>query len=446
MRASEAEPLFFRPPRVYVLAGVRDDPDAAARADRLCASFGAGDVRTIDYADLPDVVVEHQWDHRRRMGELDEVPPPVPILGLFRFDREVVARDAERMEAAYRGDGGFPWRLAAGGGAFTFFCSGLDEVRVNPQHVCRPQWRIHQGQGCPHQCAYCALGGFLLTHVNTERYIAHLAKLLAANPWQKTFLYDDVMDVLTLEPQHGTLGPLMRFFQSTGDRYLIVHTKSDRVDALIDAGAPRNTIVAWSLSGPRQSRRLERLSGTTESRVEAARRCQDAGITVRYKFKPIVPIADWRADADAALEAALTRTRPDNLSMTLLMWMSIDEVTACIEASMLDAEFLAAARQADGGRAFRRTDPFPRAVRETVYRHYLDRIRRIDPDVPVTLSTESLGLWRSLGPELGFTPRNYVCGCGAGAIPHRRLLPTDPWADARAARRWDGAPAAPGDE
>ena len=265
----EQRPLGFEPPRIYVLEDVRDDPDAAARAERVCAACPGAEVRTFTYADLPDIVVEEGWDHFPRMGKLDEVPPPIPVLGLFRFDREAVQRDAERMHEAYRGDGGFNWHLAAGGGAFHFFCSDLDEIRPNPEHVCRPQWRIHQGRGCPHQCAYCSLGGHLITHVNTEHYIEHLAELLRRNPWQKTWLYDDVMDVLTLEPQLDTIGPLMRFFESTGDRYLIIHTKSDRVDALVEAGAPGNTIIAWSLSARTQSRELERGSGTTEQRTDA---------------------------------------------------------------------------------------------------------------------------------------------------------------------------------
>jgi len=436
--------LFFKPPCVYVLAPVWEEPDAAGRAERIAAACAPAEVRTIGYDELPDVVVEHGWDHFPQIGTLATVPPPVPLLGVFRFDREAVGRDARRMADAYRGDGHFPWRLAAGGGAFTFFCSGIREIRPNPYHVCRPQWRIHQGRGCPHQCAYCSLGGVLLSHVNTETYIERLADLLRENPWQKTWLYDDVMDVLTLEPQLDTLGPLMRFFERTGDRYLIVHTKSDRVDAMIEAGAPRNTIVAWSLSGPTQSRRLEGLSGTTEGRIEAARRCQDAGITIRYKFKPIVPVREWRAEADYTIDLALRRTRPDNLSMTVLMWMTVEQLTACIRPGMLDAGFLAAAEGSAASReADDRTATFPHAVREKVYRHYLSRIRSIDPDVPVTISTESLAMWRSLGDALGVTPADYVCGCGAGSTPGKRTLETNPWTDARAARHWDGRPAVP---
>jgi len=444
--STDSIPLCFEPPRIYVLKAVWDEPRAARRAERVAAACPGAEVRTFTYDDLPDIVVEEGWDHFPRMGTLDEVPPPIPVLGLFRFDREEVARDTERMHAAYKGDGGFNFHLAAGGGAFTFFCSELSEIKPNPQHVCRPQWRIHQGRGCPHQCAYCSLGGHLISHVNTEEYIERLADLLRENPWQKTWLYDDVMDIPTLEPELDTLAPLMRFFESTGDRYLIIHTKSDRVHGAIAAGAPRNTIMTWSLAAETQASRLERVAGTTESRIEAARQCQHAGMTVRYKFKPIVPVPNWREEASHAIDLALSHTRPDNLSMTTLMWMDVAALKACIGPEFLDAEFLRAAEDAADEMKEMRVGPFPQHVREQIYRHYLAEVRARDADIPVTLSTESLDMWKVMGKDLGFTPRDYVCGCGAGATPGKRKLDTNPWQDARAARTWQGHPAMPGGE
>lgn len=439
-------PLAFQPPRLYVLDAVWERPDCARRAERIIAACPGAEVRTFTYDQLPGIVVDEGWDHFPRMGTLDTVPPPIPLLGVFRFDHQAVDRDVQQMRAAYTGTGGFNWHRAAGGGAFRFFCSGLDAVRLNPDHVCRPQWRIQQGQGCPHQCAYCALGGVLISHLNTEEYIDRLADLLRRNPWQKTFLYDDVMDVPTLEPQHNTLGPLMRFFQSTGDRYLIIHTKSDRVQPILEADAPHNTIIAWSLSGPTQSTELEKVAGTTETRIESARLCQAAGITVRFKFKPIVPVPRWREDAAYTIDLALRRTRPDNLSMTLLMWMSIEEARACIPEHLLDPEFVRGAEAIKDEVRGLRIAPFPHELRERVYRHYLAEIRRRDRNVPVIISTESLAMWKSLGPELGYTPADYVCGCGAGSTPGKRRLETSPWDDARDARTWDGHPATPGSD
>jgi hypothetical protein len=83
-------------------------------------------------------------------------------------------------------------------------------------------------------------------------------------------------------------------------------------------------------------------------------------------------------------------------------------------------------------------------LREEVYRHYLAEVRARDADIPLTISTESLEMWKALGKDLGFTPADYVCGCGAGSTPGKRMLESNPWQDARRALTWDGAPAAPG--
>ncbi|HQE75973.1 MAG TPA: hypothetical protein PLK00_06085 [Candidatus Hydrogenedentes bacterium] len=444
--AHHSLPMAFTPPAVYVLDAVWENPAAARRAEGLCNAFPNIAPQTFSYADLPSIVVEQGFDKRVRMGTLDTVPPPALILGLFRFDREAVARDTARMQSVYAGDGVFPFHTAAGGNAFTFFCSELNEIRPNPQHMCRPQWRIHQGDGCPHQCAYCDLGKFLISHVNTEEYIERLGDLIRRNPWQRTWLYDDIMDVLTLEPELNTLAPLMRFFERTRDCYLILHTKSDRVHGLIEANAPHNTIVVWSLSGPTQSTRLERIAGTTDARIDAARRCEEAGIQIRYKFKPIVPVRRWREEAEYTIGAALERTHPDNLSMTTLMWSRIEDVLACIPMELLEPAFVAAAEEAREELDGLRYAPFPHHVRETIYRHYLKEIRARNPEIPVTISTESLGMWKAMGGPLGFTPDDYVCGCGAGAIPGKKRLDTNPWQDARAAVCWDGADAVPGCE
>ncbi len=448
--STDCPPLAFQPPRVYVLKPVWDKPDAARRAERFAAACIGADVRTISYADLPDVVVEEGWDHFPRMGTLPAVPPPIPLLGLFHFDRRTVDELTQRLRDAYRGDGHFNWWVAAGGRHFSFFHSGtkcdkIQDVAPNPQHVCRACWRLNQGAGCCHQCAYCGLGGVLINHVNVEDYIEHLAQLIKRNPWQTTYLLDDAMDVPTLEPQMDMLGPLMRFFETTGDRYLIIHTKTDRVAGFLNANAPRNTIIAWSLSGPTQSSQLEKVAGTTDGRLAAARVCQEAGITVRFKFKPIIPVPNWREDAAYMIARMFKETQPDNLSMTVLMWMDVAALKACIGKDLLDADCLAAAEAAKRELQELRTGPFPLPVRAEIYRHHLAEIRKHNADIPVTISTESMEMWKLLGPELGVSPRSYVCGCGPNATPGRKQLDISPWQDCKAAVNWDGSPVFTGD-
>ena len=74
-----------------------------------------------------------------------------------------------------------------------------------------------------------------------------------------------------------------------------------------------------------------------------------------------------------------------------------------------------------------RCKPFPPAVRAEIYELYLNEIRRHKAEIPVSLSTESPGMWKLLGGKLGATPLNYVCGCGPSSTPWRRKLECNPF-------------------
>ena len=434
----------FAPPRIYVLEDVYGNADAAKRADRICSSFPKAEVRKFTYADMPEIVKEEKWYDRPQMGEYDEIPPLIPVLNLFRFDKDAVARDTKMMEDAYDGPGKFDFGTIASGHPFVFakFAFG-DNFGPASRIVCRPCWRTHIGFGCPHQCAYCGLAKVMSSALNVEDFLEHLAKLIKRNPWQTTYLIDDAMDMLAIEPQWDMLPPMMRFFEKTGDRYLILHTKSDRAQALIDAGAPKNLIIAWSLSAKTQSSVIEPNTGNTAGRIAAGKACQEAGMTVRYKFKPIVPVKGWREECDEMMELLFSQITPDNLSMTVIMWKTLERLLRCIPADMLDPELLQMAEDASEEMHDNRLGPFPDAAREIVYRYYFEQIRKHDKNIPVTVSTEGTALWARMGKVLGVDPGNFVCGCGPTADPCMKGLPENPYVQARQAVTWDGKPALP---
>jgi hypothetical protein len=154
---------------------------------------------------------------------------------------------------------------------------------------------------------------------------------------------------------------------------------------------------------------------------------------VRFKFKPFIPVRGWRDEVRAMLRLMFERTRPDNLSMTVLMWMTFEEMAACIDLDRLDSEFVDAARRyaAEVSEGDAKTGPFPPEVRCEIYRFFLDEIRAIDREVPLTCSTESLEVWETMGPLLGVKPGEYVCGCGPCATPGLKRLEQNAWAIAR---------------
>jgi len=376
-------------------------------------------------AQLPAMIEQGLVARRVPMGTLDEVHDPILLFNTFRFD----GRFDERVEAlgadGLKSDGAL--RALLGYGAYNWANYNLEGDPHRHDKVCRPCWRIHLQQGCLHKCLYCGFGGLLVSSVNVEEYCEHLGEIVRRHPWQTTFLLDDDADPPCLEPEHGVLGPLMEWFGTLDGRYLIIHTKTWNTAWTRDVDHKGNTIIVWSLSGPTQSRLLEPNTGTTEQRIEAARVAQEAGIQIRYKFKPIVPVRHWREEAAEAVALLFEKTKPDVISLCVFMWMDIDELLRRLPREELDPEFRKAAEDCREEVAGTRAKPFPHHVRQAIYEHFLAEIRKHDPDIPVSISTENFAMWKALGPKLGFTPTNYVCGCGPQSTPGARKLACHPF-------------------
>jgi len=272
----------------------------------------------------------------------------------------------------------------------------------------------------------------MVAGLNMTEYLQRLDRLMEATPWQLTYLVDDASDVLVYEPELNLFSAMVRFFGAKKDRYLVAHTKSANVDFLQSLPHRGKTIMCYSLSARTQSAQLEKKAGTTDERIAAARKCQAWGMPIRFKFKPIIPVRDWRDEAREMIRQVFDQTKPDNLSMTCLMWMGFEELASCMDLDLLDPKFVDAARQAaEAGWKEGRLRPFPHAVRREIYEFYHREIRAIDAEVPLTLSTESLDMWRDLGPLLGVRPHTYVCGCGPCAVPGMKRLGQNPWQIAR---------------
>jgi len=372
----------------------------------------------------------------RAMGTLEQIPDPVIVFNKFKFsdiareqlkplkEKLLKITDAQRA-LALTGDGAFDWA-----------CYNLPEDPDRNDKVCRPCWRIHFQAGCLHKCHYCGFGGVLITMTNAEDYILQLGRLMQAHPWQETFLLEDDADVLCLEPELDCTGPIIEFFGTLKDRYLILHTKSWNTDWMYGLKHNGKTIIVWSIAGPAQSRDIEPKTGLTEQRLAAARKCQDAGYTVRYKFKPIIPVEGWREEASGTIEQVFKKTKPDVISLCCFMWMGIDDLKKKLAKHRMDPVFIKAAEDAREETKNTTSKPFPEWVRAEIYEYYLNEIRKYNREIPVSLSTETWSMWSRIGKKFGFTATNYVCGCGPNSIPNRKILLAHPYTQAKRNGSW----------
>ncbi len=409
-------------PQVLVHERVLEKPAARARMQRMVGAMKAAEVVVVDDAELDRIAGERQWPmvHRRRTGQWKRYSDPVVIFSCFTW--EPPERIAERRRrfpnlAAALLDGSRPWTFRDGRSYYG-----------RRGTVCQDAWEIHSAWGCLHRCDYCHVGPFLNIMCNLEELAERLPLLMRRNPWLLLYKYDNMTDTIAMEPEYGASQVMVGLFARTPGRYLMLYTKSDNVEHLLDLEHRGRTIVSFTISSPTVARFIEKCAPSTWARIRAAAMVQEAGYRVRVRFSPIVPVWGWREENREMIAALLEAVRPDIITMDLLGWMNPAAIEEVLDVSLIESRFIDGMRQLykDGppGPAYWPTSKhiFPHELRKEVYDFFIDEIRRHDRDVMIALCNETREMWAELGPRLEQSPERYVCGCGPDSVPGNPLL------------------------
>ena len=284
--------------------------------------------------------------------------------------------------------------------------------------------------GCPHGCHYCGMGKdstFIAIGANVQEYVDKVVgPVIEKHPGQKCFrLLGWAADIITFEPEYGAFEAFLAKLSEYEDRYGYFHTAGDNVDWVRSVPHRDRLIGVWSLTCDSAAALIEPGSPSVVARIEAARRCLEWGVPVRFKFKPMIPVRNWREEYARAIEMVFARTRPESVGFCVLMWMSFDELEKKIDLNLLDPEYVAAARQAAGALREVRTGPFPHHVRAEIYRFLIEEARKYDKRIPLYISTESREMWDELSDQLGQNPRTFICGCNPIEAPGPRMIPSE---------------------
>ncbi|MEW6355004.1 MAG: spore photoproduct lyase family protein [Planctomycetota bacterium] len=303
-------------------------------------------------------------------------------------------------------------------------------LRERNHGVCQTAYELHCAHGCLHGCAYCHIRKLLTIMLNLEEYIERLDDFIKTAPWLNLFKYDNQTDQICFEPEYGASDLMTRYFARQPDKYLLLYTKSDNVDHLLDLPHGGHTIINWSMSCDTVSRTVERNTPDVWKRIEAAEKCQKAGYIVRARFSPIVPIITWREEYGETIREYLARVKPDVVTLDILGWMDAKMMEGCFDVETFDPEFREYARGVISEGNAKRDKPyypagkqfFSHELRSKIYRFFIDEIRKCRPDQRISICMETPEMWQDYGPELGMSPENYVCCCGPTSVPGNPLL------------------------
>ncbi|MGD9518060.1 MAG: spore photoproduct lyase family protein [Armatimonadota bacterium] len=417
----------LEPLKVFALDRVQDDPRCLARMERMLSAIdrGLGDVVEINEANLPEVVAELQG-----LWPPEQKPESVPLSYLRPLVFTVQELSGQYpditpiLKRCPENTAGYVHQILGHIDPVRPFHQRENDWRVN--WVCWPTHDFGTMNGCPHGCQYCGdgkFGKFIAIGVNLEDFMEQaVGPTVHEYSWQRCFrMIGWDADHIAFEPEYGCIDLFTTKLAQYEGRYGYFHSTSSNVDWIADLQHRDRLIGVWSTTCEAVARDLEQGAGSALDRIEAARKCQAMGVPVRFKFKPTIPVRNWREEYAAIIEQMFRLTQPESVGFCVIMWMTLDTLASKIDLDLLDQAYVQAARDTAEEMKDSACGPFPPHVRREIYSFLIQQVRRWDKEVPLYISTETREMWDDLKDELGQDPRAYRCGCSSVVLPGRRI-------------------------
>ena len=259
-------------------------------------------------------------------------------------------------------------------------------------NACPNYWHFSPYGFCPYDCRYCYLAGtpgvkyspVVKIFVNLRDILAQMGEVASHFTRPAALYLGKLQDGLALDPLTGYSRVIVPFFTRQAHARLILLTKSTSVENLLDLEHNRHTILSWSVNPPEVSAAFERNAPSPAERLAAMQKCVEVGYVVRAVVMPIVPIAGWQEIYGGFLEGLLGSVPLQRITLGQICGYA--GALSLMEGKLGKENPISC--QLDGRKSADGRVRFPFLLRVQVYRHLIDRIRRIQPGLDIGLCLE----------------------------------------------------------
>lgn len=191
---------------------------------------------------------------------------------------------------------------------------------------CFPYYKlVPLSNGCPYSCIYCYLayvyrkyGAFIKININYDKMLKQINNITSSNLHKICFNFGEMLDSLALDHITNLTTLLVPLFKNLNNAYLMMLTKSNNIENLLELKPNPQVVVSWSLNPQTIIDKYEIGTASFDERINAAKQCQKHSYRIRFRIDPGIIYDNWKTDYKSVLKQTLTSTEPENITIGML--------------------------------------------------------------------------------------------------------------------------------
>lgn len=194
--------------------------------------------------------------------------------------------------------------------------------------ICPHFYELKWATGCPYNCDWCFLKGTFRFRVwkvknrhvkpvfkDRKRIEKAVASFINCATKPAVLNTGELGDSLMGENQDPPFSVyILKLFEGTPHKILFL-TKGTYVKHFLENEFQKQAILSWSINAEEVAKRFEIGAPNPLQRIAAARKCYEAGYTVRFRLDPMVPILGWKSEYQKIIAAMFDGIKPERITL-----------------------------------------------------------------------------------------------------------------------------------
>lgn len=196
---------------------------------------------------------------------------------------------------------------------------------TSQDYICCNYHVINETTGCPLDCIYCILQGYmnskvLTVYANYQNIFREFDAL--SSKYSNRIIRigtGELADSIALEEYTNISSFLIPYFESKHNVFFEFKTKTNHIKLLNKfAHKTNNLVLSWSLNPDQLIDNMELKAASLTERINSAQLAQKMGFKLSFHFDPIIQHDNWRDNYNHVIDSLFSKIKAQNI-----VWISM---------------------------------------------------------------------------------------------------------------------------